>query len=491
VFPPEDIAACARDDIEPLDLGSDHASRAGSQISLDEVAPGVEHASGALAPEAPVERDRNLFAVLQVFDPVVGRAETPPPFLLKGASAMRITAKVPNTKTLRGSYVGSLKQLDSYITLREGTTAENPVYLIAGCEGLELGADASGAEFSLHALAPGRQEDRSRHLLRVGAGVEVLRTRELVGLHRVTATPRAGAGAGTAHWFVCFAKVEVIDPPDFDSNRGGYSFIDNSLAAGARGVLTAKVRVEAGLAANYGRIHTGFIQNFIDTENRTFGRYEWGEARNAPIDPRRTMLEPLPDATAPYVDSERDDDWRDTSSGSAFPFVGTPVTGEAGPVREVKVDDSPAGTFPLFLDRQLGVLPVEYGGGVQRARNNWLLRGVGGQNKFLVGLSARTADAPRTFLTFRLTSWRMKANLSFVPASRRPGFKGYYASPQLLAPGSFGLVCTEVLSDRAVSPPLDARMAGLEVYGPNAAPDDELIPDPKTQRWLNFWLPLL
>jgi hypothetical protein len=191
------------------------------------------------------------------------------------------------------------------------------------------------------------------------------------------------------------------------------------------------------------------------------------------------------------VDSERDDSWKDTSSGSAFPFVGTRVTGEAGPVREVKVDDSPAGTFPLFLDGQLKVLSVDYGM-VQRTRNNWVLRGVGGQNKFLVGLSARTTDAPHTFLTFWLTSWRMKANLSFVHALRQPGFKEHYKFPQLLAPGSFGLVCSEVLSDRGVSPPLDARMAGLELYGPNAAPDeDNLIPDPKTQRWLNFWLPLL
>jgi hypothetical protein len=180
--------------------------------------------------------------------------------------------------------------------------------------------------------------------------------------------------------------------------------------------------------------------------------------------------------SSPYLDSESDT-YDNFDGDDEAPFVGS-VEGSGAQVRTCELNDTPGARFPLYFDtsyhaKSWAQLPACPGG-------FWLLRSIGGQIKLLAGLSARTRDAPQTYLTFSLTTWCLEADLQLVSM---PG------SHQVAGQGHAVHLSTRVLTNQCLLCPCDARTAGLEIFGPQATGDDEDAPiNYATNEWLPVWL---
>ncbi len=128
------------------------------------------------------------------------------------------------------------------------------------------------------------------------------------------------------------------------------------------------------------------------------------------------------------------------------------------------MDDSPGAAFPVFVDAMKHPLPDTATG----EGGYYVIRKILGTNLFTSGIAASTKDAPFTILVYRLARWRLTSNLH-LKLTRPAEYPAMYDQTIVES----GRVGTEYIEAVNYSLPWLTHRAGIEIYGPPAAPDDE------------------
>jgi hypothetical protein len=102
-----------------------------------------------------------------------------------------------------------------------------------------------------------------------------------------------------------------------------------------------------------------------------------------------------------------------------------------------------------------------------------------GSDDFVIAVAARSYDAPNSFVAFKLLRWKLSIDCTFLA----PGPMSQ-AGTHLVPTTGLGPSAVHV-AEETLSPPVDVRSAGMEIYGPEATGEwgDEKPPVPADFEW--------
>jgi hypothetical protein len=362
---------------------------------------------------------------------------------------MVIQASVESTKTTRAGYVGSRTPLPN-TTLRDSTqtSQDNPVLLIRGCRPIALTlagtASTHNVDWQVERVGIGFPVIGMQVLPKGRTGATLLTN--LRGLHVVRATQKTADSKGmqSALWHVTFADVETLD---FDArdNRGlSLELTGQGKYVQAMGGVSYKIR--AGINHVDGnassRVHVSTIQNWVDIDARSRGCYGLGVAA-----PNVDLLEPVPPGGGPYNDGEEDH--------QSWPFDRCVKVEREGPAVTIKTSDVPGSSFPCFVSKDWSM--IFYPNSLPPlTKYIHFCKGMHGTTHFVIAVAARSEDAPNTFVVCKLLRWRFTVNAQFRVEDNK------------LTPTMNPVLEAVHMSEQTLSPPVDAREAGIEIYGPQA-----------------------
>jgi hypothetical protein len=367
---------------------------------------------------------------------------------------MTIKAAVESTATTRAGYVGGrTRRPGANLRDSDQATRDKPVVLVRGCRPVALtltGINAdSTIEWRLEQL--GGMLAIGNNLLSIGRSAATLLT-NLKGLFVVVATQKFKAvkPPETAKWHVLFADVEMVRFSHMD-NQGLDLDLDSkgNYVAASGGVayeIHARINpIDGALAGWMDDIEVSTIQCWTEMGARARGCYSIGTNP-----PAFDLLEPLPDPSGigPYNDGEE--------GHESFPFDRCVKVERQGAAITIATDDVPSSSFPARLDKGATKI-LERKDVTVPGRFLNLCKGIHGDTHFVIALAACSRQAPTTFVAVKLLRWRFSVRAEFKIADDGSFFKN--GTP---------LVEAVHVSELTLSPPVDAREAGIEVYGPHA-----------------------
>jgi hypothetical protein len=363
---------------------------------------------------------------------------------------MVIRAEVPSTATTRTVYVGDRRRRPSD-TLRDSSQApkDRPVILLRGCHPVSLVAAGANAlrpiSWKLEQLTG--PVAIGANLLPKGSTAATLLT-NLRGLFAVRATQRSADDKheDVVSWHVLFADVEVTSATHTDNQNVLLEMKDEyvTVQGGVSYAIRARIQhVEGVVGASLAALQVSTIQNWVDVGARSRGCYSVGEKP-----PTLDLLEPIPPGGGPYNDG-------DEGHPDTFPFDSCVEVTREGPAVTIETDDVPGSSFPTFLS--MDGLRILKRAEVSSPKYAQCCKGLHGVTHFVTAVAARSADAPNSFVVYKLLRWRLSATAVFsvirerlILGEPRPAIDALHVGEQTL------------------SPPVDASEAGVEIYGPEA-----------------------
>jgi len=410
-----------------------------------------------------------------------------------------ITASIVPTRPLRA---GIQPQGERKIPtrLRDGlkATAADPVVLPRGCTPIDLRVNVHGSPRVRWAVQPlASNQPGLAPLLFPPVSLTSQLTTNAVGLYRVTAfAMKPGGAEDEHHWHVRFIDLCVpTDPYDIDEDPFTFKYDDRAHLFVGGAAFGFEVRIQLSGAADapsqYDKITTGILQNLCQQETDPGCKPLQGLYYRIDDDILKMgcLIEPVPNIASPHLDSDAGND--------AFPFMNSghaTVKPSGGQSRCIALGDEPGVTLPPYIDLSGSLDRKQWYGNMPNTSSKtcYALCGFVGHLTFCSAVAAFSIEAPFCFVVFEKYDFSMNVNAkvdekTLLQAQRRP----------MADPHSIGLPmstpCFVLTSYLTLLSPCDAKLAGMETYGPTATKGGSIytwrgLPDKSAgaQRGANF-----